>query len=183
MRNMLTMCINTGYTESLKTSLRGFRTRQICDFFVFAYGRMRAENISNIGQSIRKLAFSESARHSILSGFLKKVYAMTNTIINTTESTLQSLYRYYTEMKSSWYKGKYTNEQEALYFRVFQSLEDALLKLPAQSAIDYKIKLSMLKKLIQFPLETNHGIDLNLAENREIEALDLIEQIEQIAGE
>ena len=78
---MLTFELNSGYAESLKTSLRGFRTRQICDFFVFAYGRMRAENISNIGQSIRKLAFSESARHSILSGFLKKVYEMTNTII------------------------------------------------------------------------------------------------------
>lgn len=66
---MLTFELKSGYAESLKTSLRGFRTRQICDFFVFAYGRMRAENISNIGQSIRKLAFSESARHSILSGF------------------------------------------------------------------------------------------------------------------
>lgn len=77
----MTFELNSGYAESLKTSLRGFRTRQICDFFVFAYGRMRAENISNIGQSIRKLAFSESARHSILSGFLKKVYEMTNTII------------------------------------------------------------------------------------------------------
>lgn len=96
-KSILTTELKTGYTENLKTSLRGFRTRQICDFFVFAYGRMRAENISNIGQSIRKLAFSESARHSILSGFLKKVYAMTNTIIqnliNILETELGSIYR------------------------------------------------------------------------------------------
>lgn len=81
-KNILTTESGVFYTESLKTSLRGFRTRQICDFFVFAYGRMRAENISNIGQSIRKLAFSESARHSILVVILKKVYKMTNTIIS-----------------------------------------------------------------------------------------------------
>ena len=64
MKKVLTIQKMAEYTESLKTSLRGFRTRQICDFFVFAYGRMRAENISNIGQSIRKLAFSESATQS-----------------------------------------------------------------------------------------------------------------------
>lgn len=179
LRNMLTMCINTGYTESLKTSSAAFAPRQRVFFMPVILWGMRAEN-NQYQPKPSELAFSESPANSFFGGLLKKVQKMTNTIINTTESTLQSLYRYYTEMKSSWYKGKYTNEQEELYFRVFQSLEDALLKLPAQSAIDYKIKLSMLKRLIQFPLETNHGIDLNLAENREIEALDLIEQI---AGE
>lgn len=105
------------------------------------------------------------------------VKQMTAIIVNTTESTLQSLYRYYSEIKLTWYKGKYTLAQEDLYYGVFSALEDALMKLPTQCPEDRKIKLAMLKNFIQAPLETNKGVDLSLATNREVEALELIEQI------
>nr|DAI44144.1 MAG TPA: hypothetical protein [Caudoviricetes sp.] len=180
MKKVLTIQKMAEYTESLKTSLRGFRTRQICDFFVFAYGRMRAENISNIGQSIRKLAFSESARHSILSGFLKKVYEMTNTIINTTESTLQSLYRYYSEMAKTWYKGNYTIDQETIYGEVFNTLENALIKLPIQGPEDRKIKLALLQDIIKSPLLDNNN---QIHPENDSGAMLALTLCEQLAGE
>lgn len=105
------------------------------------------------------------------------VKQMTAIIVNTTESTLQSLYRYYSEIKSTWYKGKYTLDQEDIYYGVFSALEDALMKLPAQCPEDRKIKLAMLKNLVLASLETSQGVDLSLASNREVEALELIEQI------
>lgn len=85
------------YVESLKNATIGFRTRQICDFFVFAYGRMRAENILNIGRSFIVAAFSESATSQICVVFLKKATKMTNTIIqnliNILETEIGSIYR------------------------------------------------------------------------------------------
>ncbi len=102
---------------------------------------------------------------------------MTNTIISTSESTLQSLYRYYTEIKSTWYKGKYTNEQEDAYYKVFDALQNALQVLPIQCAEDRKVKLQFLKHMIAFPMETNTGVDFSKAENLEIEALGLVDQL------
>lgn len=85
------------YVESLKTATIGFRTRQICDFFVFANWRMRAENILNISQGFIVAAFSESATFHNCVAFLKKATKMTNTIIqnliNILETEIGSIYR------------------------------------------------------------------------------------------
>lgn len=85
------------YVESLKTATIGFRTRQICDFFVFANWRMRAENILNISQGFIVAAFSESATFHNCVVFLKKATKMTNTIIqnliNILETEIGSIYR------------------------------------------------------------------------------------------
>ena len=81
MRKLLTNNINSGYTESLKTSIHGFRTRQICDFFVRPYGWMRAENIQ-YQPKLLYTAFSESTLPQIARGLLKRIYKMTNTIIS-----------------------------------------------------------------------------------------------------
>lgn len=96
-KNILTTELKAGYVESLKTATIGFRTRQICDFFVFANWRMRAENILNISQGSIVAAFSESATFHNCVAFLKKATKMTNTIIqnliNILETELGSIYR------------------------------------------------------------------------------------------
>lgn len=82
MNKLLTNKPAAVYAESLKTATIGFRTRQICDFFVFANWRMRAENILNISQGFIVAAFSESATFHNCVAFLKKATKMTNTIIS-----------------------------------------------------------------------------------------------------
>lgn len=73
---------------------------------------------------------------------------MTNHEQQTVETTLQSLYRYYCEMKSTWYKGDYTLDQEDIYYNVFSAIEKALIELPVQCDDDRKIKLAVLKNII-----------------------------------
>lgn len=172
MNKLLTNKPAAVYAESLKNFQHGFRTRQICDFFVFANWRMRAENNQYQPKLLLK-AFSESATSQICVALLRKFNKMTNTI----ESTLQSLYRYYGEMKSTWYKGDYTMDQEDVYSSVFLALQDALIKLPIQTPEDRKIKLAMLKNMVLFPCETNNGVDLSSAPNMERESLELIDQL------
>lgn len=103
---------------------------------------------------------------------------MTNTIINTTETTLQSLYRYYSEIKTTWYKGKYTIEQEDVYYSVFSALEDALQKLPIQCPEDKKIKLAFLKDRIAAPfLNDKNQIVPDNDHNGAMDMLDLCNQL------
>lgn len=172
MKKELTNTSKGRYAESLKLVNAAFAPVRFAIFLYLPNGRMIAENISNIGRAFVN-SFSESARHSTLSGILKKVNEMTNTI----ESTLQSLYRYYSEMKSTWYKGDYTMGQEDVYYSVFLALQDALIKLPIQTPEDRKIKLAMLKNMVLFPCETNNGVDLSSAPNMERESLELIDQL------
>lgn len=104
---MLTFELKSGYAKGLKTYIHGFRTRQICDFFVYPLGWLRAEN-NQYQPELLYVAFSEATHLAQFAwDILKRTYKMTNTIINTTESTLQSLYRYYSEMAKTWYKGDY----------------------------------------------------------------------------
>ena len=153
---MLTLRSGMFYAESLKTTNTAFTPRQCVFFMPMAW--MRAGNIQYRPKHLL-VAFSESTPLLILNGdFLRKTNKMTNTIINTTESTLQSLYRYYSEIKSTWYKGNYTIEQEDVYCTVFNALEDALVKLPPQCLEDRKIKYEMIKDVL-----TNDG-DLSVKE-------------------
>ncbi len=154
---MLTLRSGMFYAESLKLVNAAFAPVRFANFLYLPDGRMIAENISNIGRAFVN-SFSESAHFLNLKGLSKKVNEMTNTIINTTESTLQSLYRYYSEIKSTWYKGNYTIEQEDVYCTVFNALEDALVKLPPQCLEDRKIKYEMIKDVL-----TNDG-DLSVKE-------------------
>lgn len=73
---------------------------------------------------------------------------MTNTIKKTTETTIQSLYRYYCEMRYTWYKGNYTIAQENVYCDVFSALDDAIIKLPAQCDADRQIKYKHIKNML-----------------------------------
>lgn len=75
---MLTTESGIGYSESLKTVISGFHTPSACIFYT--YGRMRAGNILNTGQSNLITAFSESVHYSFLVDFLKKVIKMTNSL-------------------------------------------------------------------------------------------------------
>ncbi len=68
-------------------------------------------------------------------------------------------------------------EQEDAYYKVFEALQDALQVLPIQCAEDRKVKLQLLKNMIAFPMETTDGVDLSKAENLEVEALKLVDQL------
>ncbi len=153
---MLTTELKTGYAESLKTSSAAFAPRQSVFFIPIILWGMRAEN-NQYQPKPSELAFSESPANSFFGGLLKKVQKMTNTIINTTESTLQSLYRYYSEMAATWYKGDYTIDQETIYGNVFNALENALIRLPMQCPEDRKIKLALLQDIIKSPLLDNNN--------------------------
>lgn len=123
---MLTNESGMFYAESLKTATIGFRTRQICDFFVFANWRMRAENILNISQGSIVAAFSESATFHNCVAFLKKATKMTNTIIN-------SLYSQYQQLKAV----SGTDRREVL------AVLDKLVNTPTTTPEDRKIKFSV----------------------------------------
>lgn len=177
MKKLLTIKNKRGYAESLKTFKPAFAPVRLCDFFVFAYGRLRAEN-NQYQPKLCLNAFSEAAHTHFLVGFLRKFKQMTNTILNTTESTLQSLYRYYSEMKSTWYKGEYTSDQENAYMDVFLALEEALQKLPIQSEEDRKVKWEFLKDRIAFPLlDNNNQINPDYDNCGALAMLDLCNQI------
>lgn len=158
------------YAESLKTTLPAFTPRQSVFFMPMAW--TRAEN-NQYQPKLCNVAFSESTPLSFLVALLRKTLQMTNT----NESTLQSLYRYYSEIKSTWYKGEYTIDQEDIYAAVFSAIEKALIKLPMQTPEDRKIKIAMLKNMVLFACETNGGYDLSAAPNMECESLELIEQL------
>lgn len=170
--NAYPLTFETGgnYAESLKTVTTAFTPRQSVFFMPMAW--TRAGNTQYRPEQL-VTAFSESTPLSFLVAILKKVTKMTNT----NESTLQSLYRYYSEIKSTWYKGKYTIDQEDIYAAVFSAIEKALIKLPMQTPEDRKIKIAMLKNMVLFACETNDGYDLSAAPNMERESLELIEQL------
>lgn len=134
------------YAESLKTVNTAFTPRQSVFFMPMA--RTRAENNQYQPKHLFT-AFSESAPLSYLTAkILKKVNKMTNIIKQTTETTIQSLYRYYCEMRDTWYKGNYTIEQENVYYDVFSALDDAIMKLPAQCEADRQIKYKHIKNML-----------------------------------
>lgn len=152
---MLTFELKSGYAESLKLVIPAFAPVRFANFLYLPMARMRAEN--NQYQPSLYYSFSESSPLSYLVALSKKVIQMTNTIINTTESTLQSLYRYYSEMAKTWYKGDYTIDQETIYGDVFNALENALIRLPMQCPEDRKIKLALLQDIIKSPLWDNNN--------------------------
>lgn len=82
---------------------------------------------------------------------------MTKSIKKSAETTLQSLYRYYCEMKSAWYKGDYTLDQEDIYYSAFSAIEKALIELPVQCEEDKKIKLAVLKNIISLSFNYKNG--------------------------
>lgn len=172
---MLTFKIKSGYSESLKTCYKRLSHPSDLRFFCDLIGLSRAGNILNTSQSFLVTAFSEATHLTqFCVGFSKKrLQEMTHTI----ESTLQALYRYYSEMKSTWYKGKYTIDQEDIYAAAFYALQEALIKLPIQTPEDRKIKLAMLKNMVLFPCETDKGVDLSTAQNMERESIELIDQL------
>lgn len=143
-KNILTTNRICGYDESLKTITPAFAPVRFCDFFIFAKRRMRAENIQYQPKHC-VIAFSESATSQFCVAYLKKgLHKMTNT----TESTIQTLYRYYNEMKETWYKGQYTFDQEEVYGKVFNAINDAIIKLPAQCEEDKQIKYKYIKEIL-----------------------------------
>jgi Rha family phage regulatory protein len=75
-KNMLTFAFQKGYSGSLKTCIHGFRTRQFCDFFVYPYGLDENRKYIEYRSKLLYTAFSESARCSISTGILRKVYKM-----------------------------------------------------------------------------------------------------------
>lgn len=94
MNKLLTNKPAAVYAESLKLVNAAFAPVRYAIFLYLPNGRMIAENISNIGRAFVN-SFSESARHSTLSGILKKVNEMTNTIIskiNEIRSILDDVY-------------------------------------------------------------------------------------------
>lgn len=151
MKKILTFKNKKHYTGNLKTSNTVIAPVRFCDFFVFAKRRMRAENIQYQPKLVFE-AFSESATFHNLCGNLRKVKHMKNT---KSETTIQTLYRYYSEMRDTWYIGDYSLEQEAVYGKVFSALQDAIMRLPAQGEADRKIKCRYLKEIIE--LENNTG--------------------------
>ena len=178
-KNYLTRESFGKYAESLKTVIPAFTPRQSVFFMPMAW--MRAEN--NQYQPKHCItAFSESTPLSYLTAkILKKVIQMTNTIINTTESTLQQLYGFYQSMRHNWYKGNYTYEQEEVYLAVYNALEKALRKLPIQTEADKKIKLKYLKDVIGVAIEgADFNYDFSYGNGCEEEAFDIIDQL---AGE
>lgn len=90
------------YTESLKTVNTAFAPVSISDFFVFANGRMRAENIQYQPKHLFT-AFSESATSQFCVAFLKKVNKMTNTIKQTiTSNTINCIHKARVTMEALW---------------------------------------------------------------------------------
>lgn len=81
MKKELTNTSKGRYSESLKTYIHGFRTRQICDFFVYPNGWLRAEN-NQYQPELLYVAFSEATHLAqFVWSILKRTYKMTNTII------------------------------------------------------------------------------------------------------
>lgn len=146
MKNYLTSDSFECYAESLKTAITAFTPRQSVFFMPMA--RTRAEN--NQYQPKHLIAaFSESAPLSYLTAnILKKAIKMKNTVKKSAESTIQSLYRYYCEMRNTWYKGSYTIAQENVYCDVFSALDDAIMKLPPQCEEDRQIKYKHIKNML-----------------------------------
>lgn len=171
-KNILTFGFDSEYAESLKTNPTASAPRQRVFFMPVILWGMRAGNIQ-YQPKLFGLAFSESPANSFFGGLLRKIQRMKKSA----ETTLQTLYRYYSEMKQVWYKGAYTNDQEDIYSDVFFALERALIKLPAQSKADRKVKLQMLKNMVEYTLETKDGIDYSLANGMELESLELINQL------
>ena len=82
MKKELTNTSKGRYSESLKTYIHGFRTRQICDFFVYPNGWLRAEN-NQYQPELLYVAFSEATHLAqFVWSILKRTYKMTNTIIS-----------------------------------------------------------------------------------------------------
>lgn len=76
---MLTNVLNSAYTESLKNVIPAFAPVRFCDFFVYPFGWMRAENIQYQPKHCIT-AFSESTLPHTAREILKKVIQMTNSI-------------------------------------------------------------------------------------------------------
>lgn len=108
------------------------------DFFISNYVGS-ARNILNNSACLLS-RFELPTPHGLRELLKKGITDMKKTIIKTTESTVQSLYRYYCEMRDTWYKGDYTIEQENIYGAVFNALDDAIMKLPPQCEKDKQIK-------------------------------------------
>ncbi len=178
MKKVLTIQKMAEYTESLKLVIPAFAPVRYAIFLYLPMARTRAEN--NQYQPSLYYSFSESSPLSYLAVLSKKVIQMTNTIINTTESTLQSLYRYYSEMAKTWYKGNYTIDQETIYGEVFNTLENALIKLPIQGPEDRKIKLALLQDIIKSPLLDNNN---QIHPENDPGAMLALTLCEQLAGE
>lgn len=140
-------------------------------FFIPYLRGMRGANILNnarvLGNSV------ESPTYSVLGGFTERPRTMT-------ESTLQSLYRYYSEMAKTWYKGDYTIDQETIYGDVFNALENALIRLPMQCPEDRKIKLALLQDIIKSPLLDNNN---QIHPENDPGAMLALALCEQLAGE
>ena len=93
-------------------------------------------------------------------------------------STLQMLYKSYMEVKCNWYKGKYTNKEEDAFCNAYFTLRDTIIKLPIIIPEDSKIKLEVLKDVLAYNVENNHGdYDLESGDGFEEEAFDLINQL------
>lgn len=173
MKNMLTFAFQKGYSGSLKTANTASAPRQRVFFISVFYGRMRAEN--NQYQPKHLLAaFSESAHCSVSAGILKKA----NKMKISTETTIQSLNRYYEEMKTTWYKGDYTIEQEEFYNVAFNAIFDAIINLPPQCEEDRQIKLKIIADII-----TNEGdIDDAELEQTDLPDLRILQTIRSMIG-
>ena len=182
-KNILTSESGIIYTGVLKTVHSG-RPAPIdfADFFVPIYGRMRAGNILNTCQSILCTAFSESARLLNLRWLLKKVHKMTNLTINRTESTLQTFYKFYKELKTYNFPEVYSLEHENDFNDIFNTVQRALFKFPITTSEDRKIKLEMAKDAIVSHLGVfkDGSTNFDTCEGLEKEAVEIINQL---AGE
>jgi len=174
---LLTFGIKTGYAGSLKTVNTAFAPVRLGVIFMPFYGL--DENRKYIEYRSKHLlaAFSESARCSISTGILRKVNKMMNTI-KSTETTIQSLNRYYEEMKATWYKGDYTIEQEEFYNVAFNAISDAIINLPPQCEEDRQIKLKFIADII-----TNEGdIDDAELEQTDLPDLHILQTVRSMIG-
>lgn len=100
MKKELTNTSKGRYAESLKTYIHGFRTRQICDFFVYPNGWLRAEN-NQYQPELLYVAFSEATHLAqFVWSILKRTYKMTNTIIEQISQLRFSLNELYANTSS-----------------------------------------------------------------------------------
>ncbi len=100
MKKELTNISKGRYSESLKTYIHGFRTRQICDFFVYPNGWLRAEN-NQYQPELLYVAFSEATHLAqFVWSILKRTYKMTNTIIEQISQLRFSLNELYANTSS-----------------------------------------------------------------------------------
>ena len=100
MKKELTNTSKGRYSENLKTYIHGFRTRQICDFFVYPNGWLRAEN-NQYQPELLYVAFSEATHLAqFVWSILKRTYKMTNTIIEQISQLRFSLNELYANTSS-----------------------------------------------------------------------------------